>query len=99
MAFAGLRGQKGMVQYLGDFSFDEISNGPMGEEIERTFNILLEFGELDLDEFFADTQYPPVLTREIIEFWMALFKVADALQKIHNLEFRSEDGATWGYYG
>lgn len=88
-----------MVQYIGDFSFDEVSTDDAAADMQRTFNILLEFGELDLDEFSGDTQYPPVLTLEIIEFWRALFKVAEALQKIHNLEFEDEDGAIQGYHG
>ena len=96
MAFVGIKGQMGMVQYLGEYSFDEKPNDPSS----RTHNILLEFGELDLDEFFADPQqHPPLLSLEIIEFWGYLFKVADALQTIHNLVYKNEDGLVQRYHG
>ncbi|KAL8658704.1 MAG: hypothetical protein Q9226_000818 [Calogaya cf. arnoldii] len=48
-----------------------------------TFNLLLEFGECDLDEFFAHRN-PPVLQDETDQFWKALFEVADALDGLHN---------------
>ncbi|EXJ79744.1 serine/threonine protein kinase [Capronia epimyces CBS 606.96] len=96
VAFKGLRGQPGMVQYLGDYVFEEIPNEPES----WTYNILLELGELDLDEFFADQHsYPPVRTPEIIAFWSALFKVAEAIKRLHNLERRDEDGVTEKYHG
>jgi hypothetical protein len=96
IAFVGLRGQKGMVQYLGDYSFDEDPN----DSTSRTHNILLEYGELDLDEFFAaDHSYPPVLTLEIVDFWQSLFEVAEALKRFHNLEYTNEDGVTDHYHG
>jgi hypothetical protein len=95
IAFVGLRGQKGMVQYLGDYSFDDTD-----DRASRTYNILLEFGELDLDEFFADEHsYPPVLTPEIVDFWQSLFEVAEALKRFHNLEYRNDDGVTAHYHG
>jgi hypothetical protein len=96
MAYIGINGQEGMVQYLGEYTCDE----EPGDRASRTHNILLEYGELDLDEFFADTlHYPPILTTEIIGFWTALFKIADALQKIHNLTYTNADGLTEKYYG
>jgi hypothetical protein len=74
-----------MIQYLGDFTYDE------QDAHTRTFNILLEFGELDLDEFFAEVR-PPRLSSEIHQFWSDLFKVAKALEKFHNVELRYDDG-------
>ncbi|EXJ80449.1 serine/threonine protein kinase [Capronia coronata CBS 617.96] len=95
-AFEGLRGQPGMVQHLGDYTFEEIPDMPDS----RTYNILLEFGELDLDEFFADQHsYPPVRTPEIIAFWRALSNVAEAIKRLHNLVRQSGDGFTDEYHG
>ncbi|KAF2811553.1 uncharacterized protein BDZ99DRAFT_518812 [Mytilinidion resinicola] len=95
-AFLGIRGKKGMVQYLGDFSFD----GAPYDPTSRTHNILLEYGDQDLDEYFADEEsYPPVLTTEITVFWKSLFKVADAISTIHTLPFRYEDGSIELYHG
>ncbi|KAE9961977.1 hypothetical protein BLS_001043 [Venturia inaequalis] len=77
--------QEGMVQYLGDFTYDE------EDSHSRTFNILLEYGELDLDEHFAEVR-PPRLSSEIHEFWSDLFEVAKALEKFHNIEQKYDDG-------
>lgn len=83
------------MQYLGEYSFDERPNDPSA----RTFNILLEYGELDLDEFFADTHsYPPVRTPEIVEFWQSLFKVAEALARFQKLDYKN-DGFTYHFDG
>ncbi|OAG42928.1 hypothetical protein AYO21_02879 [Fonsecaea monophora] len=91
-AFAGLEDQKGMVRYIGHYSYEEPPAG-------LTHNILLEFGELDLDEFFAhEFSSPPVRSPEIISFWESLFQVAEALQRIHNLKI-DQDGQTEEYYG
>ncbi|OQU97590.1 Protein kinase domain-containing protein isoform 2 [Cladophialophora immunda] len=91
-AFAGLEDQKGMLRYISHYSFEE-------EPSWWTHNILLEFGELDLDEFFAhEFSSPPVRSLEIISFWESLFKIAEALQRIHNLKFQN-DGKTHEFYG
>lgn len=51
---------------------------------QTTYNILLEFGELDLDEFFFDQNIlPPVLSTEVGKFWKDLFEVATAVKEIH----------------
>lgn len=93
-AFRGVSNQKGIVQYLGNYSFDEEPGNPSS----RTHNILLEFGELDLVEFFAETS-PPIRNSEIIEFWDSMFKVADALQRFHNLEHKADDGTVKYFHG
>ena len=92
-AFYGVRNQDGMVKYLGHYSFDETQ--PNGS-IEKTYNILLEFGEMDLDQYFADEDSePPVRTREINRFWESLFKVAKALKTFHNLSFEWDNEQTF----
>lgn len=72
-------------QCLGDFTYDE------RDDHSRTFNILLEHGELDLNEFFAMVQ-PPRLPLEILNFWSDLFEVAKALRRFHNVELKYDDG-------
>ncbi|KAB5540385.1 hypothetical protein GE09DRAFT_254929 [Coniochaeta sp. 2T2.1] len=96
-AFMAIRGQEGMVQFLGQFVRDRI--GDDGKR-ETTYNILLEYGEFDLEEFFGEQQqYPPVLQLEIVLFWESFFKVADAISRVHNLTIRTEDGQTKIYNG
>ncbi|KAF2864734.1 hypothetical protein BDV95DRAFT_290159 [Massariosphaeria phaeospora] len=69
-----------IVRYLGCYSHGDPTNGV-------THNLLLEYGQMDLDEFFADlTNVPPVRAMEIIRFWGSLFKVADAIHKVHHLD-------------
>lgn len=83
-----------MVRYLGAYEFDSrpvISASDRSNY--RTHNILLEFGEFDLDEYFADKgSYPPVLPTEIRLFWASLFEVADALRRLHNHEHKNKKG-------
>lgn len=95
-AFNALRGHKGMVRFLADYTHTEKNCVDTKEQFlpseiqqehatSNTFNLLLEFGECDLDEFFA-RQLPPVLQDETDQFWRALFDVADALDGLHNLK-------------
>ena len=95
-AFDALREHKGMVQFLADYTHVERRHLDAGEHsvsspdqqeamTGNTFNLLLEFGEFDLDEFFAQ-RLPPVLQDETDQFWRALFDIADALDGIHNLK-------------
>ncbi|KAH7163468.1 kinase-like domain-containing protein [Dactylonectria estremocensis] len=83
-AFNGMKSQTlpGVVRYLGQYHTDEG---------EHSHHILLELGELDLDEYLANT-CPPVLNKEIIDFWESLFKVAQTLGQIHRLDHVGEDG-------
>ncbi|PGH18774.1 hypothetical protein AJ79_00187 [Helicocarpus griseus UAMH5409] len=68
-------------------SHDDRSGGEEGV----TYNLLLEFGERDLDEFWADLENaPPARTEEIICFWESLFDVAKALQKVHEVKNKGE---------
>ena len=106
-AFLGLREQEGMVQYLASYSHKEIhpslgleGRDQRGEEKVKattTHNILLEYGELDLEEFFL-RRLPPIHQFEIEKFWKALFEVADALEGVHNLEIHAE-GRVQHYHG
>ncbi|KAL9021295.1 MAG: hypothetical protein Q9185_001500 [Variospora sp. 1 TL-2023] len=95
-AFDALRNQNGIVRLLADYSHAEkmdmdlqVEPVPSGDQEEsvttNTFNLLLEFGEFDLDEYFAQ-RLPPVFQGETEEFWRALFDVAEALERIHNLD-------------
>lgn len=93
-----IRGQEGvgMVQYLGHYEHtkDE-AGGP-----RTTYNILLEYGEFDLAEYFERPEtYPPVLPLEILLFWKDFFKVADAISRVHNLPFTTDGGEKRMYNG
>lgn len=97
-AFNGLRDHNGMVRCLLDFEHREIRPGPGKDQPPRdTYNILLEFGDLDLAEYFAD-RLPPVLQIETEDFWIGLFDVADALEGIHNRQANT-GGVVQEYYG
>lgn len=84
---------KGVVKYIGEYRFRH----PESEDTSLTHNIILEYGERDLDEYLAET-YPPVLNTEIIAFWDGLFKVAVTLEQLHDLKYE-RGGRTQHYKG
>lgn len=80
------------MKYLGEYHFREAG------DTSPNHNIILEYGQQDLDEYLADT-YPPVLNTEIIAFWEDLFKVAATLKSLHQFEYKGEDGKIQYYKG
>lgn len=76
-AFAALQENKGMIQYLGSFAQQKDTG-------IYEHNILLEFGDFDLEEYF-ELHVPPVLPGEIVRFWTNLFEVARAIEKVHKI--------------
>jgi hypothetical protein len=74
--------KRSIVQYLGSFSYEEERDG----RLFKTYNLLLEYGEFDLDEYFIEMP-PPSTADDIIAFWRNLFDIADALMFIHNFEY------------
>jgi hypothetical protein len=84
-AFSGLQynEQVPIVRYLGCYIHDYGE----GQDMGKTYNLLLEFGERDLYQSWADeTNVPPVRAQEILRFWKSLFGVADAIRHVHHLE-------------
>ncbi|KAF7559253.1 hypothetical protein G7046_g4895 [Stylonectria norvegica] len=81
-AYMGMRGQEGVVKYLGAYQV----NGKDNE-----YHIMLEYCEKDLEDYLTE-MLPPILSDEFIRFWGNLFKVADTLKSIHQLEHKGEDG-------
>lgn len=80
-----------MVKCLATFSWYE----PDGQSLVNTKNILFEYGELDLDEYFV-MNHPPFLLPEIQSFWGTLLPVLEAIETIHNL--KSRDGPNFHGY-
>jgi hypothetical protein len=81
-AYKGLTNVPGMVKYLGCYVHHD-GHG------ERTFNILLEMGNMDLWDCFSN-EYPPVLLSDIAKFWQAILKIATVIQSIHELDHRGD---------
>jgi hypothetical protein len=75
-----------MVQYLGEFTHEGYNVSSTSDVSSKTHNILLEYGDLDLEEYFFE-RLPPVVPTEILGFWKNLFEVCDALKGIHNLKY------------
>ncbi|KAK0653691.1 kinase-like domain-containing protein [Cercophora samala] len=84
--FQGIRNIVGIVKYLGCFEY----NGSDHDDF-RDYNILLEYGEQDLEEYLADA-YPPVLNSELINFWKKIFRLANTLDSFHNCTYVQPDG-------
>ena len=82
-----------MIKYLASFKKAnmELSDGgdastaDSNVENDATCNILLEFADMDLSVYFQNRE-PPTLSKEIEEFWRALFAVADVVRDIHNFK-------------
>lgn len=96
-AFLGLKQHEGMVRWLA--SYKETHDSPAGQEAAAagpskqqttTYNILLEYGEMDLRVYFIEI-LPPVLQSEIEAFWRSLFAIADAVKGFHNLKIRNAE--------
>ena len=51
-----------------------------------THNVLLEYADKGTLEKYFLTQIPPVHPEQIINFWQALFKLLDALSRIHEVD-------------
>ncbi|KAJ3578538.1 hypothetical protein NPX13_g2029 [Xylaria arbuscula] len=85
-AFHGLRDEENMIKYLGTV------------KRAQSYDILLEFGEDDLNQYFV-VHSPPALGQEIIDFWENLLQVVDALQRVHSLEQKRKDGSIHWYMG
>ena len=48
-----------------------------------TYNILLEYGDMDLEDYFTSC-VPPVLPSEILAFWRDLVDVPESVSKLHD---------------
>ena len=84
-----------MIKCLGHYTHrgqptERTTASSADKKVEFNFNILLEYSLLDLDEVFG-SRLPPVFPNEIEAFWKALFKVADAVDKLHNLKINEEE--------
>lgn len=98
-----------MVRYLADYehrndSFCRVDepnvSASAAASLARgavTHNILLEWGEFDLEDLFTERE-PPVLEAELRWFWEQLFEVATAVRGIHHFE-RERGQVREEYYG
>ncbi|KAF2230824.1 kinase-like protein [Viridothelium virens] len=98
-AFFALRrdDSRAIVNYFGSYSHDEPRETPEGIVNDTTYNILLEYGQMDLDEYCADlANVPPVRAMEVIRFWESFCTIADAIRRVHN--FRIRQGKQENFY-
>ncbi|KAK8134175.1 hypothetical protein PG984_006187 [Apiospora sp. TS-2023a] len=93
--YLAVEGLAGMVQYLGEYEIEENIDA---QGVVCTSNLLLEYGDFDLEELFL-SQSPPTSFETTVEFWEALIKVAEAVERIHNLRVRRELGPSVNFHG
>jgi hypothetical protein len=93
--YKGSENAKGLKD-LPTYSHDSIPSEKTGV-VRPTHNIILEFGESDLEEYFVDNQ-PPAFQPEVEAFWSGLVEVADAVKGIHTLETEN-GGKKKQFYG
>ena len=98
-AYIALVKNEGMVRYFGEYRYEESQSSleATSSRIGLTYNMILELGELDLDDYFAEVP-PPVLQADIEDFWENMADIANALGSIHNLE-ENIHGRVEKYYG
>ena len=95
-AFSGLQSndQIPILKYSYTHDYGE------GEEFGRTYNLLLEYGENDLYQAWADeTNVPPVQAQEILQNWRSIFNVAEAIHHVHHLEIQRGKDQYWRFHG
>jgi len=81
-AFRALRCESGIIRCFGSYS----ERGPSETSTNHlTYNLLLECGDMDLDQTFT-RRLPPVLPSEINAFWSSMFGISDAINRLHNLK-------------
>ena len=103
-AFNQLKGQTGIVKWLGCFTKTEPYHGPLKRsqavdfepQQNATCNILLEFGEVDLNGYFH-RRLIPVIPEEVEEFWRNLFRIAYTVEEIH--DFKDQKSSAEEHYG
>lgn len=84
-AFRVLKSHDNLLRPLAAFATIESQDSgslPGGSESRTAYSILLEYGDLDLSDYFA-SQSPPAIYREIERFWGNLCEVIDAIAQIH----------------
>ncbi|CAN9388110.1 unnamed protein product [Alternaria alternata] len=97
-AFSGLQSndQIPILKYLGSYTHDYGE----GKGFGKTYNLLLEYGEYDLYQTWADeTNVPPVQAQEILQNWRSIFDIAKAIRHVHHLEIRRGKDQPWRFHG
>jgi hypothetical protein len=97
---------QGMIRYLGGYTqrnsqradYSQSSLHVAGSFPPETYNILLEFGDCDLETVFDEEMVPLVLQGDIDRFWINLFRVAKTLTQIHTSKHET-DGVRREYWG
>lgn len=69
-----------MVRFLGAYTHRNAEN-------RAEHNILLEYGEYDLAEYFRIQ--PPILPTNVFNFWHNMGNVASALSELHSFTLQS----------
>jgi len=98
-AFTGLkrettRENPAIVRCLGHYKHEILTKSPPYTDTKLTYNIVLEYGEADLEECWAEpTTVPPVRFEEIRRYWANLFNIAYAILVIHQVHRGYDDVA------
>lgn len=85
-AFKGLRAKRGILRCLGFYS---LTGSEDYEDVH--YNILLEYAEMNLHEFFKAYD-PPQLAAEIYSQWKEFCQVAYAIETLHGFDY---EGSVW----
>ena len=63
-----------------------------GNEGKDSYNILLEYCEMDLSDYFV-SKNPPVMSRDVELFWTNISRIVDAVRQLHGWSQRRDSRA------
>ena len=63
-----------------------------GNEAKDSYNILLEYCEMDLSDYFV-AKNPPIISRDVELFWTNISRIVDAVRQLHGRSQRRDSKA------
>jgi hypothetical protein len=63
-----------------------------GNEAKDSYNILFEYCEMDLSDYFV-SKNPPVTSRDVELFWTNISRIVNAVQQLHGWHQRRDSKA------
>lgn len=92
LRYENTRDSPAIVRDLGCYTHEIQVKDRHRFQTRLSHNIVLEYGDADLEECWADlTTVPPVRFEEILRYWEALLDIAKAIQVVHRVHSGWDD--------
>ncbi|KAG9563592.1 hypothetical protein KCU71_g3702, partial [Aureobasidium melanogenum] len=86
-AFKGIDDKRGMLRCLGSYN-------SIDERGHKYYNILLEFADMNLHDFFMALD-PPQLAEEVCSQWAEFCQIAAAIETLHHFDYEGSEWSGW----